>query len=80
MTLVVPETGHRWLYERPRFRAEVARFFAESLGGVDPFEAAERAAACDVVRPADTIDGFGALGGGPAAALRRAAPARARDG
>jgi alpha-beta hydrolase superfamily lysophospholipase len=61
-TLVLPEFGHRWLYESPEFRRRVARFFAGALGGpVSPDEAAERAAACAVERPADPIYGFGAL-------------------
>jgi dipeptidyl aminopeptidase/acylaminoacyl peptidase len=61
-TLVLPEFGHRWLYEAPEFRRQVARFFAEALGGpVSPKVAAQRAAACVVERPADPIYGFGAL-------------------
>ncbi|MGA3057127.1 MAG: alpha/beta fold hydrolase [Candidatus Limnocylindrales bacterium] len=61
-TLVLPEFGHRWLYEAPEFRRRVARFFAEALGGpVSPELAAERAAACAVERPPDPVYGFGAL-------------------
>jgi alpha-beta hydrolase superfamily lysophospholipase len=61
-TLVLPEFGHRWLYEAPEFRRRVARFFTEALGGpVSPKAAAERAAACAVERPPDPVYGFGAL-------------------
>jgi pimeloyl-ACP methyl ester carboxylesterase len=61
-TLVLPEFGHRWLYEAPEARRKVASFLAGSLGGpVAPDEAAERAAACEVKRPDDPIFGFGAL-------------------
>ncbi|MGZ6273125.1 MAG: alpha/beta hydrolase family protein [Candidatus Limnocylindrales bacterium] len=61
-TLVLPEFGHRWLYEAPEFRRRVARFFASSLGGpVSPKVAAQRAEACVVERPPDPVYGFGAL-------------------
>jgi hypothetical protein len=61
-TLVLPEFGHRWLYEAPEFRRRVARFFAEALGGpVSPRVAAQRAEACVVERPLDPVYGFGAL-------------------
>jgi dipeptidyl aminopeptidase/acylaminoacyl peptidase len=61
-TLVLPEFGHRWLYESPEFRRRVAHFFADALGGlVRPDAAADAAAACEVVRPAEPDNGFGAL-------------------
>jgi alpha-beta hydrolase superfamily lysophospholipase len=61
-TLVLPEFGHRWLYEAPEFRRRVARFFAQALGGpVSPKVAAQRAEACVVERPPDPIYGFGAI-------------------
>jgi alpha-beta hydrolase superfamily lysophospholipase len=61
-TLVLPEFGHRWLYEAPEFRRRVAWFFAEALGGpVSPKVAAQRAEACAVERPLDPVYGFGAL-------------------
>ncbi len=59
--LILPEFGHRWLYEDAGCRRKIAEFFAASLGGpVPPEEAGGRAAACVVVRPADPVYGFGA--------------------
>ena len=61
-TLVLPEFGHRWLYEDADCRRKVAAFFARSLGGpITPEVAAERAADCVVERPSDPVYGFGAL-------------------
>jgi uncharacterized protein len=61
-TLVLPDFGHRWLYESPEFRRRVTHFFAEALGGsMQPDDAADAAAACEVVRPAEPENGFGAL-------------------
>jgi len=61
-TLILPEFGHRWLYESPEYRRRVARFFAEALGGpVNPGLAGKLAEACAVERPADPVGGFGAL-------------------
>ena len=63
-TLVLPDFGHRWLYEDAGCRRKVAAFFARSLGGsIDPATAGERAAACVVERPADPVYGFGAQAG-----------------
>jgi pimeloyl-ACP methyl ester carboxylesterase len=63
-TLVLPDFGHRWLYEDAGCRRKVAEFFARSLGGpVDPTTAGERAAACVVERPNDPVYGFGAQAG-----------------
>jgi alpha-beta hydrolase superfamily lysophospholipase len=63
-TLVLPEFGHRWLYEDAGCRRKIASFFARWLGGpVAPEQAGERAAACVVERPSDPIYGFGALAG-----------------
>jgi uncharacterized protein len=60
-TLVLPDYGHRWLYESADARRKVASFLAKSLGGpVSPHDAGERAAACVVERPADPVYGFGA--------------------
>jgi len=61
-TLVLPEFGHRWLYEDAGCRRRIASFLARWLGGpVAPESAGERAAACVVERPSDPIYGFGAL-------------------
>ena len=63
-TLVLPDFGHRWLYEDAGCRRKIAAFFAKWLGGpIAPEEAGERAAACVVERPSDPIYGFGALAG-----------------
>jgi alpha-beta hydrolase superfamily lysophospholipase len=63
-TLVLPEFGHRWLYEDAGCRRKIAAFFAKWLGGpIAPEQAGERAAACVVERPSDPIYGFGALAG-----------------
>lgn len=60
-TLVLPDFGHRWLYEDAGCRRKTAAFFARALGGpVLATEAGERAAACIVERPSDPIYGFGA--------------------
>jgi alpha-beta hydrolase superfamily lysophospholipase len=61
-TLVLPDFGHRWLYEDAGCRRKIAAFFAKWLGGAAaPEEAGEQAAACVVERPSDPIYGFGAL-------------------
>jgi alpha-beta hydrolase superfamily lysophospholipase len=61
-TLVLPDFGHRWLYEDAGCRRKIAAFFAKWLGGpVAPELAGERAAALVVERPPDPIYGFGAL-------------------
>ncbi len=66
-TLVLPEFGHRWLYEAPEARRRVASFFARALAGpVAPEVAGERAAECAVERPPNPIYGFGAMPTGPA--------------
>jgi len=63
-TLVLPDFGHRWLYEDAGCRRKTASFFARSLGGpVAAATAGERAAACVVVRPTDPVYGFGAAAG-----------------
>ena len=60
--LVLPDFGHRWLYEDAGCRRKTAAFFAAALEGPVPAqEAGERAAACVLERPADPIYGFGAL-------------------
>ncbi len=59
-TLVLPDFGHRWLYEDAGCRRKTATFFARWLGGpMAPATAGERAAACVVVRPSDPVYGFG---------------------
>ena len=61
-TMVLPDFGHRWLYESADARRRVASFLAKSLGGpVSPEDAGDRAAACVVERPAEPTYGFGAL-------------------
>ena len=66
-TLVLPDFGHRWLYEAAEARRTVAAFFATALAGpVAPEVAGERAAACVVERPANPTYGFGAMPAGPA--------------
>jgi dipeptidyl aminopeptidase/acylaminoacyl peptidase len=61
-TLVLPDFGHRWLYEDAGCRRKIASFFATYLGGpVKPDEAGDLAAACVVERPSDPVYGFGAL-------------------
>ncbi len=61
-TLVLPDYGHRWLYEDAGCRRRTAAFFATWLGGpVSPETAGDRAAACVVERPQDPTYGFGAL-------------------
>jgi alpha-beta hydrolase superfamily lysophospholipase len=61
-TLILPQVGHRWLYEDPEARRKAALFFARTLASpVAPDEASERAAACVVERPANPTYGFGAL-------------------
>jgi len=63
-TLVLPDFGHRWLYEDAGCRRRTAAFFATWLGGpVSPEAAGDRAAACVVERPKDPTYGFGALPG-----------------
>jgi alpha-beta hydrolase superfamily lysophospholipase len=62
-TLLLPEFGHRWLYEDEGMRRRAASFLARSLGGLDPDVAGERAAKCTVARPDDVIFGFSALAG-----------------
>jgi alpha-beta hydrolase superfamily lysophospholipase len=65
-TLVLPEFGHRWLYEAPAARRVVASFLARALAGpVAPDVAGERAADCVVERPANPTYGFGAMAAGP---------------
>jgi uncharacterized protein len=62
-TLVLPDFGHRWLYEDSGCRCKTAAFFARSLGGVEPDLAGDRAAECVVKRPDEPVFGFGALAG-----------------
>jgi len=61
-TLVLPDFGHRWLYEDADCRRRVAAFFARWLGGgLSPETAGDRAAAVMVERPPDPVYSFGAL-------------------
>jgi alpha-beta hydrolase superfamily lysophospholipase len=60
--LVLPDFGHRWLYEDPACRRKIAEFLATYLGGpITPATAGELAAACVVTRPSDPVFGFGGL-------------------
>lgn len=62
-TLVVEGGQHSWLYESRVYRATVARFLAEALGGpLDPEVAAAAAAAVEAVRMPDAEQRFSALG------------------
>ena len=61
-TLVLPEFGHRWLYEDAGCRRKIATFFGRCLGGpIAPETAGHFAANCVVERPPDPIYGFGAM-------------------
>jgi dipeptidyl aminopeptidase/acylaminoacyl peptidase len=61
-TLVLPEFGHRWLYEDAGCRRKIAAFFARWLGGpIAPETAGHFAAVCVVERPPDPIYGFGPM-------------------
>jgi uncharacterized protein len=61
-TLVLPDFGHRWLYEDAGCRRRIAAFFARWLGGpLAPEVAGERAASTVVERPPEPVYGFGAL-------------------
>jgi alpha-beta hydrolase superfamily lysophospholipase len=61
-TLVLPQFGHRWLYEDAGCRRKTAMFFAKWLGGpVAPEAAGQRAAEHVVERPPDPVYGFAAL-------------------
>jgi alpha-beta hydrolase superfamily lysophospholipase len=84
-SMVIHAGRHSWLYEFPVYRATVARFLTETLGGpYPPDTAAEKAAAVDAVRvtgdgdgPATAVaaepGGFRSLAGiaAPGAASRR---------
>ncbi len=60
--LVIRGGGHSWLYEDPRYRAEVARFLATALGGpLGPDAAAAAARAVPAARLPDTVTGFSAI-------------------
>ncbi|HJW22445.1 MAG TPA: alpha/beta fold hydrolase [Candidatus Limnocylindrales bacterium] len=60
--LVMRGGRHSWLYEDPRYRAEVARFLAESLHGpLEPEAAAAAARAVPAVRLPDPLTGFSAI-------------------
>ena len=73
--LILPEFGHRWLYEDAGCRRKIAAFLAAALGGsVPPEEAGERAAACVVERPVDPVYGFGATAGTSVPVGRTTAP------
>ncbi len=61
-TLIVPNFGHRWLYEAPLVRQTIASFLARSLGGpISAPKAGKLAAACEVERPANPAYGFGGI-------------------
>jgi alpha-beta hydrolase superfamily lysophospholipase len=79
--LVIRDGRHSWLYEDPRYRAEVARFLASALHGpLDPEAAAAAARAVPASRLPDAVTGFSAIEDEPGgfrtlgrAILRRAA-------
>jgi pimeloyl-ACP methyl ester carboxylesterase len=61
-TLVLAGGQHSWAYEDPRYRATVARFLTEALGGpLTPDDAAGRAAATPSERIPDGETTFGAV-------------------
>jgi alpha-beta hydrolase superfamily lysophospholipase len=84
--LVVPQGGHSWLYENPRYRRVVARFLAEAMDGpYTPDDAGELAAAVDARRLPDANEWFAAVTDAPgrlrtigelSGALRPAQPLR----
>jgi alpha-beta hydrolase superfamily lysophospholipase len=60
--LVIRGGHHSWLYEVPRYRAEVARFLATALDGpLEPDAAAFAARAVTALRLPDGITGFSAI-------------------
>jgi alpha-beta hydrolase superfamily lysophospholipase len=60
--LVIRDGRHSWLYEDPRYRAEVARFLAAALGGpLEPAAAAAAARAVPAMRLPDAVTGFSAI-------------------
>jgi dienelactone hydrolase len=61
--LIIAGGRHRWLYEWPVYRERIAAFLAVHMGGpYAPAEAAARASAVQVLRPADTEGPLAALG------------------
>jgi pimeloyl-ACP methyl ester carboxylesterase len=64
--LSIPGGHHSWQFETPAYRAAIARFLAEHLGGqLSPEEAASRGAAVPAVRMPDQAAGFSAMEGEP---------------
>ncbi len=60
-TMILPNFGHRWLYEDEQARRRIASFFAKYLAGAfDPHQAGDLAAKCVVTRPENATYGFGA--------------------
>ena len=60
--LILPEGRHRWLYEDPTYRGRIAAFLARHVAGApEPDQAAARAVATQVLRPADTVGALSAL-------------------
>lgn len=60
--LIVRDGHHSWLYEDRRYRAEVARFLAQHLGGpLSPDDAAAAAAGTDARRLTEPEHGFSVL-------------------
>ena len=65
-SLVIPGGRHSWLYEFPAYRATLARFLAEHLGGpLDPAEAARVAAGVPAMRLPDGEAPFTAVAAEP---------------
>jgi alpha-beta hydrolase superfamily lysophospholipase len=60
--LVIRGGSHSWLYEDPRYRAEVARFLATAFHGLlAPDDAAAAAMAVPALRLPDPLTGFSAI-------------------
>jgi len=65
-SLVIEEGHHSWLYEFPTYRAAVARFLTEALGGpLTPDEAAARAQAVAATRLPEEESVFSAVAAEP---------------
>lgn len=66
ISMVIPGGGHSWLYESPAYRAAVAGFLAEALGGpVDPGTARQIAEGVEAVRPSALGGPVGAIAAEP---------------
>ena len=78
-SMIVPEYGHRWLYEPADVRRRIASFLAGSLGGLVTAEKAGKLAAdCVVERPANPRFGFGSATASQVAAAQEREKTRRR--